>query len=153
MVPVRRVMVLGGVGVTGEAQHLPSRQQVEERGAIDGRAVGIVRRGVGEQRDVHGEHDQVVPWNLGQKIAQKGQAALADVAAIGVSSDRHRRTQPLDVVEHHEPGPPVAERVGRRTEDPLPGLAAIAGVRSLHVEVVIAREAVPGQADLPDDAV
>ena len=153
MVPVRQVMVLGGVGVAGEAQHLATGEQIEERGAVGGRVAGIVRRGVGVQRDMHREHDQVVPGISARRFFRKARLRSPTRAPIGVGADRHRRPKPLDVVEHHEPRPPMPERVGRRTENPLPGLAAVTGVRGLHVEVVIARQAVPGQADPADDPV
>ena len=59
----------------------------------------------------------------------------------------------VDVVEHQEQRLRIEEGVIVRPEHPLVGLAAAAPVGGLEVEVVIAADVPPGQADRADDRV
>ena len=64
-----------------------------------------------------------------------------------------RRQRRRDVVEQHEHGLGIAERESVRPELALPSLARVVPVGRLEIEVVVAPDIVPGQADRPDEAV
>ena len=62
-------------------------------------------------------------------------------------------SQIIDVVEHQEQGLRIGEGVIGRAEDALVGFAAAPTVRRLEIEIVIAADVPPRQADGADDTV
>ena len=80
---------------------------------------------------------------------------VVEPSLVFASELRLRRvlSEIVDVVEHQEKRPAIEERVIVRAEDALVGFAAVLAARRLEIEVVVAADVPPGQADRADDGV
>ena len=148
--------MLGRVGVARETdREAPSGEQPEQLGPVRQIVGGHVGIEIGLQRDVQNKDDQLVVRDVGQHIADEDQLVGVEFADVGRGTGRpfRVRTEVFHVVEHDEDGIGIAEGVVRRTEDALEGLAAVAAAGRLEVEIVVAADVVPGNADRSDDPV
>ena len=147
--------MLGGVGVTREADARPLADQFEELAAIDGVDGWRLRINIGPQRDVHGDNHQLVDRRFLEHVSNEGTLALTYPALVLAVASRPRPVgaKVFDVVEHKKQGAAVLERVMGWAEHPLEGLARIARARRLEVEIMVAGDVPPRHADLADDAV
>ena len=104
---------------------------------------------------MHRRNDQFVGRRFLEHVGDERQLPLADAAFVKAGRIRPRRVgaEIVDIVEHQKQRAAIFERVGGRAERPLEGLARIARVRRLEIEIVIAADIVPRHADLTDDAV
>jgi hypothetical protein len=150
------IVMLGRVRMTRQAQRVGTAgEKLQKVGAIGGVGPGVVRVEIIAQRDVHRRNDQFVGRRFLEHVGDERQLPLADAAFVKARRIGPRRVgaQIVDIVEHQKQCAAIFERVGGRAESPLEGLARIARVRRLEIEVVIAADIVPRHADLTDDAV
>ena len=81
-------------------------------------------------------------------VAHKLELALVEPAFVLAPSPNFMRVESeiVDVIEHEEKRLPVEERVIVRAEDALESLAAVFAVRRFEIEIVIAADVPPRQA-------
>ena len=149
-------MVLGRVGVAGEAHgEPPTLEQREQRLAIGQVAGGVSGVEIGAQRDMRHEDDQRVLRRMREDVANEFELRRIEPALVFAGAVRLGLVgaEIVDVVEHQEQRLGVEERVIVRAEHAPIGLAAVAAVGRLVIEVVVAADIPPGQADRADDLV
>ena len=149
--------MLGRMRMPGERDGGPIAEESEQVTCIV-RVVGrVLRVEVGAQRDVEGQHDEALLRRRREQVLDEGQLGVREVAAIGALFFAARLAgagaEIIDVVEHHEQRAGVLVRVVRRPEHPLPGVARARGIGRLVVEVVVAADGPPRQADRAEDPV
>ena len=150
------IMVLGRVGVPGEADAGPIADEPEQVACIRRVGGGHLGIEIGAQRDVHREDQQRLRRRHRQQVAHEGELVVreaADVGAVLVAGLAAAGAEIIDVVEHDEQRAAVRMRVVRSAEHALPGVARAGGIGGLVVEVVIAADRPPRHADAPDHAV
>ena len=139
----------------GEAQYRAVAQKVQQALAIHHVLARIVWVEVGVERDMHRDDHEAILGRLRQHVGHEGELAFADAPFVAPYPIARPRcgAEIMDGVQHQEQRLAVVEGVVRRSVDPLEGLAAVACVGRLEIEIVIAADMEPGNADAPHDAV
>jgi hypothetical protein len=139
------IMVLGRVGVAGEAHRMfAPLEQPEER-----LLVGQILPGLGAQirpdRNMQDCDHERLRRRLRQHAADEFELRLVEPPLVFAGAPRLCRIGPeiVDIVEHEEERLRVEERIVARTEDSLVGLAAVCAVGGLEIEIVVAANIPP----------
>ncbi len=129
-------------------------QKLEERVLVD-EILPRLGAEIGADRDVHDGDDERVVRRMREHVAGELELRLVEPAFILAGAARLCRVEAeiVDVVEHEEERVPVEERVIVRAEKALVGLAAVFAVRRVEIEVVVAADVPPRQADRADDRI
>ena len=77
-----QIMVLGRVGMAGNAEDRPTGEKLQQPVAIDGILCGIVGIEIRDERNMHGHDDQPILRRLAQHVGDEGKLALADAPFI-----------------------------------------------------------------------
>src|SRR5215475_9623235 len=150
-----QIVMFGGMSVSREAHCWAPRNEPQQVGAvrcIDGGSFGVEIRA---QRDVHADHDQFVLRRVFEEVRHEGKLTLSDLALVFAATTGSARigSQIRYVIKHDKQRIAVVEGIMRRPKDPLESLARIVPIKGLEIEIVIAADVPPWDADLANDAI
>ncbi len=151
-----KIDVLGRVGVAGKTHRkFAALEQRKKIGDIDQPVVILLGVDDVDDGDVHDDDDQRLGRRPRQRLFDEFELASVDAAFVEAPAFRPFRivAEIVDVVEHQEQGFRVEKGVIIGAIDPLERFARQRAVGRLEVEVVIAADVPPRQADGADDAV
>ena len=138
------IMVLGRVGVAGEADGVfAAFEELEERLLVRRVLVGL-RPEEGADRNMHDRDDQRVARRLREQVAYEGKLLVVEPALI-VASTRLCRVgaEVVDVVEHEEQRRAIEKGAIVGAIDALERFAAQGAIGRLEIEVVVAADGPP----------